>query len=110
MTCEVVGNHFRKADIPLRLGDEEFPILMPHTDEAGTQIAAEKVREVIQGKAIRSQEIILPASELPSGWMTKRLQVFTRADDALYKAKSSGRNRVAVYSSVDGLSADSVRH
>lgn len=90
----------RGADIPCRYGGEEFVVIMPDTDLEAAAIVAERIRKRVEGEPFR----------LPDGRMVDRtisiglgaLQgasdtcdiLLKRADDGLYEAKSSGRNRV----------------
>jgi diguanylate cyclase (GGDEF)-like protein/PAS domain S-box-containing protein len=89
----------READWLGRWGGEELVILMPDIDEARARAGLERLRESVaersiewQGRRIRVTmsigfATIGPAEDNPGS-------VLTRADLALYQAKSSGRNRV----------------
>ena len=88
----------RKQDSVSRWGGEEFLILCPDTDLAGGQQVAEKIRQAIAEPAIMlddqpiSQTISLGVALYRSG--DKPESLLSRADEALYTAKASGRNRV----------------
>jgi diguanylate cyclase (GGDEF)-like protein len=87
---------FRLGDIVARVGGEEFLVLLPDTDEAGTLAAAEKVRIAtadlqipFAGPITASLGATVLAWDDPdSACMLQRL------DAALYAAKAQGRNRV----------------
>lgn len=87
----------RENDAIGRLGGEEFGILFTGTDETGSRLAVEKIRRAIEEQVVPvGNGISVTASfglaSLRSNtasaedWMTE-------ADEALYRAKRSGRNR-----------------
>lgn len=88
----------RDSDISFRFGGEEFVVLLRKTDTVGARIIAERIREQI-AKLILSQagEAIRPTVSIGVGTRTadKREHIrdlFERADKALYRAKTQGRN------------------
>ncbi len=93
----------RTCDLPARYGGEEFAVIMPHTPLKGAQIAAERIRKAVaatsvsfEGKSLQvTMSIGITVIDKPS---EKRAGVLAlrRADDALYEAKSAGRNCVRV--------------
>jgi diguanylate cyclase (GGDEF)-like protein len=88
----------RKNDLIIRLGGEEFLIILPFTKFNEAEIIAEKMRNVIaqDNFAINGKEIMVTAS-FGLGVIDSIDAVddgILAADKALYRAKHSGRNRV----------------
>ncbi|MEA2097131.1 MAG: GGDEF domain-containing protein [Candidatus Cloacimonadota bacterium] len=97
----------RKQDIVGRWGGEEFILLLPETNLAGGEIAAEKIRKKIdQNKFIYNNKVIpisitFGVSEYSNG---KDIEsCIKEADTALYRGKSKGRNRVEIFNPKDVL-------
>ncbi|MGP4843464.1 sensor domain-containing diguanylate cyclase [Marinobacter sp. 1Y8] len=93
----------RPQDLAARYGGEEFVVLLPNTPENGAVRVAEKIRQQIENTDFRvSDEVVRLTisigvrSLIPSHAEAAR-ELFRQADEALYKAKDSGRNRVMVY-------------
>ena len=89
----------RTTDVLARIGGEEFVMLLPETDEAAAEIAAERLRTTIQnasgilpGHDLRITISIGIAQAMLS--MSSFEVMLKRADEALYQAKRAGRNRV----------------
>ncbi|PHS18800.1 MAG: hypothetical protein COA86_06395 [Kangiella sp.] len=90
----------RETDICGRYGGEEFCILLPKTGKLEAEILAERLREKVANTNLHSKldikgSISLGISEL-SGEMNSYSEWLTIADNALYKAKSNGRNQTVV--------------
>jgi two-component system cell cycle response regulator len=91
--------NIRPADLACRYGGEEFVVIMPDTPQALAQQAGERLRQIIceEGFRInRGDELRVTMSGgvstvAPGDTIDALLK---RADDALYRAKSGGRNRV----------------
>jgi diguanylate cyclase (GGDEF)-like protein len=84
-------------DIPCRIGGEEFAVIMPEATAGQAISAAERLREDIEHLEIggSSATISIGIAAFPDhGVMLDSL--FKAADDAMYLAKSLGKNRVAV--------------
>jgi diguanylate cyclase (GGDEF)-like protein len=90
----------RGADLIGRVGGDEFIILSTETDLVGACNLAERIRNCIAEAPVRinSLEIWLTAS-IGAATKTEKtpdvLALFKMADEAMYLAKKSGRNRVA---------------
>ncbi|MBI5039956.1 MAG: diguanylate cyclase [Gammaproteobacteria bacterium] len=96
----------RPSDIVARYGGEEFAVILPETDTEGTLRVAEKMREAVSRLNVRhdaskvSDKITLSigvANLNPRGGDNPDI-LLAAADDALYRAKHAGRNRVEVAS------------
>ena len=91
----------REVDVVARYGGEEFSIVLPETDSAGAFIAAEKVREAVANhqfaNADGTRDCILTVSIGLASYPTHawdKESLLREADDALYRAKNGGKNRV----------------
>jgi diguanylate cyclase (GGDEF)-like protein len=89
------------SDLIARYGGEEFVLLLPNTDLEGTHVVAERVRAAVEGKAephMKSSFGIVTISVGITSFIptqdAKPSQYIEVADQALYEAKRSGRNRV----------------
>jgi len=89
----------RSFDTVARWGGEEFLLLCPHTNAHTALIIAEKIRLHISDLIIPGhEEMQVTASFGVSSIAAKEsfVDAFKRADEALYLAKSEGRNRCMV--------------
>ncbi|MBN2816447.1 MAG: ABC transporter substrate-binding protein [Campylobacterales bacterium] len=93
----------RTSDLVARFGGEEFVALMPKTDVYGIEIVAEKIRIAIENFYItENNELIhftvsIGVSEIKITEEEDLNLALKRADIALYRAKSKGKNRVEVF-------------
>jgi two-component system cell cycle response regulator len=91
----------RGIDLAARYGGEEFVIVMPETDMAVAAVVAERIRRRIAGEPFPIQKgnaaldvtISIGLAGLASASDTAET-ILKRADQALYRAKRDGRNRV----------------
>jgi diguanylate cyclase (GGDEF)-like protein len=99
---KVAESCLRQQDVFGRYGGEEFCVLVPDTDLAGTQVIAERLRQGIEnsaphlpgGKPLRITASI-GVSAIPAGLDAINFDnLIEYADLALYQAKKQGRNRV----------------
>ncbi len=93
--------HQRKSDICCRYGGEEFVILLPNTSINGANVLAQKIREDIEALTINTSSnkdlkftVSLGVSQVNLENEYNIELALKRADDALYEAKETGRNRV----------------
>jgi diguanylate cyclase (GGDEF)-like protein len=104
---QVVNGLIRKTDMLFRYGGEEFVVIMSNTGRDGSLLLAERIR-----RGVERMEVLLPRRRQP---VTVSLGVaslngkedgnalFERADQALYEAKTSGRNCVCMADGVGTL-------
>lgn len=103
----IAGAVSRPGDFVARYGGEEIVVLLPHTDEAGAAGVAEAIRAQVEALAVH-HEANAPSYILTIsiGSVTKTpafdrsytgpADLIRMADQALYRAKQGGRNRVAI--------------
>ena len=94
--AEVLKNGIRNMDILARWGGEEFLVLLPETSMAGATLIAERIRQqVSQIKLPKIPEGLTISIGLCEAKPGMELKAATSlADQALYQAKTDGRNRV----------------
>jgi diguanylate cyclase (GGDEF)-like protein len=89
----------RTEDVLCRYGGEEFSLLLPNTNGAAAMELAERFRRAIEKESLKfkGQQVRVTASfgvaELAA---VSPLSIIERADNAMYEAKQSGRNRVCM--------------
>ena len=99
MISESFKNMLRKQDKVARWGGEEFLIFLPETDSDGAVKLAEKLRQTLENSALehKSEKLGITMSFGVSQYIPN-VDIDTSikaADEALYLAKKTGRNRVA---------------
>ncbi len=90
----------RRLDIPCRYGGEEFAIILPDTTLSASIPVAERIREGIETNPldVAGKKLVMTVS-LGIATCTSRdplsvEELVKQADEALYRAKEEGRNRV----------------
>jgi diguanylate cyclase (GGDEF)-like protein len=97
----ILAKSIRKSDILARYGGEEFVIILPETSKANALKFGEKLRSGVEKYPFPGKEtqpgsnltISIGISPFPED-RTDRYSLIEHADQALYQAKNSGRNRV----------------
>lgn len=99
--AQTVQHQVRPGDTFGRYGGEEFLLMLPDTPAASARMLADRIRLAIEqmrcaelGTAVTVTVSIGVAEYLPGETMS---QAVGRADEALYAAKSAGRNQVACH-------------
>ena len=92
--------HTRGADLVARYGGEEFVILLPEIGHQQACAVGEKIRQVIEEHPFALDNGELPKHLTVSGGVASSDGasvdgLIQRADEALYRAKEAGKNRVA---------------
>jgi diguanylate cyclase (GGDEF)-like protein len=90
----------RETDVVARIGGEEFAVLLPSTDTAGAALLAESFRARIAENdfsVVPSQTVSVGVAQYrPDADDEHASRLLAAADKALYEAKTSGRNRIAI--------------
>jgi diguanylate cyclase (GGDEF)-like protein len=100
--ADAVREELRDTDFAARYGGDEFVVLLPQTTAAAAGLFAERLRrrllEVSQaaGLPVRASIGVAALSPDEVGANDAAEDLLRRADEALYKAKRSGRDRVEV--------------
>ncbi len=100
--CNIIKKHVRKTDVFARYGGEEFVMLMTHTDTAGAMIEGRRLRELVKNhhfKALGDKTgitVSMGISLYPDERVKGADDLITLADDALFKAKDQGRDRMVL--------------
>jgi diguanylate cyclase (GGDEF)-like protein len=94
----LVRANLRPADFAARIGGEEFVLILPQTLLPGAISAVERLREAIASASFDYDGGALPQVTVSLGLVALEqsagpLELLAQADDALYAAKQSGRNR-----------------
>lgn len=100
--ADIVHNSKRVEDEFGRLGGEEFGLLLPHTTLSAAHMVTDRIRRMVEttpmpgaGTEKISVTVSIGLAELDPSAQTLD-SVLHAADEALYRAKQSGRNRVEV--------------
>ncbi|MGC9519943.1 MAG: GGDEF domain-containing protein [Desulfuromonadaceae bacterium] len=95
--CDMCKQYLRNTDIFARFGGEEFIVLLPSTSLAQALKLAERLRvKTMECKCGPGLSISLGVSCFEKRDSSEDA-VISRADEAMYRAKNNGRNRVEAY-------------
>ncbi|HTR78652.1 MAG TPA: diguanylate cyclase [Gemmatimonadaceae bacterium] len=99
----LLADAVRRVDIVARYGGEEFVLILPETSLEGGLVFAERLRERVASRTFdigAEQALHLTVSvgvaTFPSARVESVEDLFARGDEALYRAKSGGRNLVRI--------------
>jgi two-component system, cell cycle response regulator len=101
----LIKKHFRNTDIPARYGGEEFAVILPETGEGDAFALAETFRKQVEETSIEAGEeaisitlsVGIAVFDMQASAIQSSDQFIDAADQALYTAKQSGRNRAIVW-------------
>lgn len=103
LVAQTIKRNVRDLDIPARYGGEEMLVLMPETDREGAMRLAERIRHAIATTdlpgphgSVLHVTISIGVATLPEHGTTEEV-LMARSDEALYRSKHAGRNRVTLW-------------
>lgn len=96
--AELMRRSVRSGDVVVRLGGEEFLLLLAHTDVAQACLRAEQLRALVAASPLRLDQtervLTVSVGVAVAHHASAASDVLAAADAALYRAKRAGRNRV----------------
>ncbi len=105
----LISGNAREIDVPFRYGGEEFALVLPYTDTSCALTAAERLVQVIGGHPFKTAGSSHPKRLTVSIGIAaypgegKDLEdLVKKADVALYRAKSEGKNRICTWCEAGG--------
>lgn len=98
-TAEVLKRQLRESDVAVRYGGDEFVVLLPDTGKTNALLVAERLRAAVEANQYRAGEetFRLSASFGVAGFpadAADKNELIQRADQALYRSKETGRNKI----------------
>ena len=95
--ARAVRDSVRQGDVVARWGGEEFVVLLPDSDFSASMLVAEKLRKVVEELAVpgaaQRVTISVGVGGFPAPGVESLPMLIEVADQGLYRAKQSGRNR-----------------
>jgi diguanylate cyclase (GGDEF)-like protein len=101
--AKLLKKHSRKSDVLARYGGEEFILLLPQTSIEGAAAEAERIRILVKNHKFKRMKngsgitISVGISCAPHPKIKTHEELISFADDALFKAKRNGRDKVVTY-------------
>ena len=101
--ARIIALQIREIDIAGRFGGEEFCVILPDTDKTGALVVAERIRVAMNDHKVKAYDasllitVSVGVAAFPED-ASQMDELIDKADWALYRAKKSGRNRVAGFS------------
>lgn len=92
--------HLREGDVLVRYGGEEFLCILPGATSEGVVVVCERIRHAVETMAVRDRgqtincTVSLGFTSFPETPADDETTLIRKADEALYRAKNDGRNRV----------------
>ncbi len=104
--AQILGRAVRKIDLAARYGGEEFAIILEDAGQEGGRQMAERIRHEVERLVLSCHDeavrvtISLGLTAYPSDGASKDVLI-AHADQALYRAKRAGRNRVMAWADAE---------
>jgi len=99
----IIEDSIRDSDLAARYGGEEFALILYHTNGPGAYHVAERLRQMVENHEVHDKgkvlhvTISLGVAAFPHEQIRDSREMVECADQALYKAKENGRNRVEAH-------------
>jgi two-component system cell cycle response regulator len=99
----LLSSALRAEDVFARYGGEEFAVICRGSDESQAQVVGERMRKAVEGHRFVYEGTVIPVTisvgvaVLPNPAVKDANDIVGFADQALYKSKNGGRNRVTLY-------------
>lgn len=105
--ARVMCSALRSTDVPGRLGGEEFAIMLPHIGCDEGLAVAERIRASVQSATVQAEghtiQVTISIGVAQVSACATADELLQQADEALYEAKQTGRNRVCSACSMEGM-------
>ncbi len=107
VVSDIIKNNIRMVDIVARYGGEEFTVILANADKDAVMGTADRIRRKIaeypfEQDGVRSSVTVsIGMASFPED-SHDGLSLIQAADDAMYKAKKAGKNRVEMYKKNNG--------
>ncbi len=101
--ADVLMKNSRGINVICRYGGDEFAILLVETSKTGARLYADRIRYVLPGYRFTHGRRVTASfgiASVPEDVAPQADELIRAADEALYAAKRSGKNRVSVYESL----------
>ncbi|MCG7199352.1 diguanylate cyclase [Marinobacter pelagius] len=102
LIADILTRHVKRPrDIAIRFGGEEFAVLLPGADSEGARKVCQAILDELRNTSLETPDrktltMTLSAGIAELASREDQQTLFRRADDALYRAKASGRDRVQI--------------
>src|SRR5882724_8307978 len=101
--AEILLKHSRGINVICRYGGDEFAIMLVETSKAGARLYADRIRYVLSSYQFAHKRRVTASfgiASLPEDVAPTAEDLIQAADEALYAAKRSGKNRVSVHEDI----------
>jgi len=100
--ADLMKQSFRKTDLLYRYGGEELVMIMPETNIEGAVIPTQRLRRAVEDydfdyNGVKAKVTVSIGLTMNYADFNKAEEMIKSADEALYKAKESGRNRIILH-------------